>query len=201
MTVELGGIKLNRVHRLVTLEQADWVSHQIPGMEGNVVQDLGRDLVKLEISGICYGAETASQELETLRQVYKKREPVDFLAEIVGQAYFSRVIIHNFQVFQLAEEPEQFSYTIAIREYVTNSKTQAKTNQNIAKVNQSIKLQAQTAISIASLPDALQLGTLPEITNPIEPLKGALEPIKEATQGLDEVTKGLKAILGIESFK
>ncbi len=197
MGIELGGIKLNRVHRLVTLERADWVSHRVPGMVGNVVQDLGRDSVHIEISGIFYSAETASQDLENLRQVYKKREPVEFLAEIVGQAYFSKVIVEKFEVFQLAEEPEQFSYTIAIAEYVEPTKKTQTAGKGVAKVNQSIKLEAKNTMDIVTLPDALQLGALPEITNPIEPLTGALEPVKEATQSLQEVTKGLKTLFGI----
>lgn len=197
MGIELGGIKLNRVHRLVTLEQANWVSHNVPGMVGNIVQDLGRDSVHIEISGIFYGAETANQDLEKLRQVYKKRQPVDFLAEIVGQAYFSLVIVDKFEVFQLAEEPEQFSYTIAIAEYVNPTKKTQTAGKGVAKVNQSTKLEAKNKIDVVSLPDALQLGTLPEITNPIEPLKVALDPVKEATKSLDEVTTGLKAIFGI----
>ena len=197
MGIELGGIKLNRVHRIVTLEQADLVSHRVPGMTGNIIQDLGRDSVRLKISGIFYGAQTASKDLEKLRGIYKKREPVDFLAEIVGQAYFSKVIVEKFEVFQLAGEPEQFSYTLVIVEYTDASKKQQTENAGVAKVNQSIKTEAKITMDIATLPDALQLGTLPEISNPIEPLKGALEPIKEATKSLDEVTTGLKAIFGI----
>lgn len=197
MTIELGKIKLNRVHRLVTLEKADWVYHRVPGMVGNIVQDMGRDSVQIEISGIFYGIETASKDLEKLRQIYKKREPVDFLAEIVGQAYFSKVIIEKFEVFQIAEEPEQFSYIITITEYIEAAKRTQIAEQGVAKVNQSVKLEAVTTMDIATLPDALQLGMLPEITNPIEPLKGALEPVKEATKSLDEVTAGLKTIFGI----
>ena len=197
MGIELGGIKLNRVHRIVTIEQADLVSHRVPGMTGNIVQDLGRDSVRLKVSGIFYGAETASKDLEKLRGIYKKREPVDFLAEIVGQAYFSKVIVEKFEVFQLAREPEQFSYTLVIVEYTEASKKQKTKSSEVAKVNKSIKMEAKITMDVATLPDALQLGTLPEITNPIEPLKGALEPIKEATKSLDEVTTGLKAIFGI----
>lgn len=197
MTIELGGIKLNRVHRLVTLEQADLVSHRVPGMTGNIVQDLGRDSVQIEIQGIFYGAETATKDLENLRQIYKQRKPVDFLAEIVGQAYFSQVVVEKFEVFQLAEEPEQFSYRLTIAEYLDTAKKTQTAGRGVAKVNQSIKLEAKTTMDIATLPDAIQLGTLPEITNPIEPLKGALDPVKEATKGLDEVTTGLKAIFDI----
>lgn len=197
MGIELGGIKLNRVHRIVTLEQADLVSHRVPGMTGNIVQDLGRDSVRLKVSGIFYGVETAIKDLEKLRGIYKKREPVDFLGEIVGQAYFSKVIVEKFEVFQLAAEPEQFSYTLVIVEYTEASKKKKTKSSGVAKINKSIKMEAKIAIDVATLPDALQLGTLPEITNPIETLKGALEPIKEATKSLDEVTTGLKAIFGI----
>ena len=57
MPVEVGGIKLHRVHKIVTLEQGAFVYHRIPGLEGNVVQVLGRDSVRLQIEGIFYGSE------------------------------------------------------------------------------------------------------------------------------------------------
>ena len=52
MPIEIGGIQLNRVHRLATLEQAALVSHRIPGLEGSVVQNMGRASVQLEVEGI-----------------------------------------------------------------------------------------------------------------------------------------------------
>src|SRR5215471_3395507 len=117
MPVEVGGIKLYRVHKIVTLEQGAFVYHRIPGLEGNVVQALGRDSVRLQIEGIFYGPE-AQDGLEGLREVYKAREPVDFLAEVIGQAYFGQVILERFEVSQLAGEPDQFSYRLVVTEYV-----------------------------------------------------------------------------------
>ncbi|NEO65771.1 MAG: hypothetical protein F6J98_37400, partial [Moorea sp. SIO4G2] len=67
----------------------------------------------------------------------------------------------------------------------------------VAKVDDSIQVKAKNLMDVATLPDALQLGTIPEITNPFEPLKRALEPVQEATKDLDKVTEGLKAIFGI----
>jgi DNA circularisation protein N-terminus len=191
MTIELGGIKLNRVHRIVTLEQADLISHRIPGKQGNITQDLGRDSVRLQIYGIFYGAANASKDLEALRKIYKQRQPVDFVAEIVGQAYFSQVIIEQFEVSQLAGEPEQFSYKLAIAESPIEAKLTASPN-----LDAKIELEANNLINIATIPDVLALGSLPEITNPIEPLRGALEPVKAATQNLNAATEGLKAIFG-----
>jgi hypothetical protein len=191
MTIEIGDIKLNRVHRIVTLETADLISHSIPGKAGNMIQDLGRDSVRLQIHGIFYGAANASKDLEALRKIYKQREPVDFIAEIVGQAYFSKVIIEQLEVFQLAGEPEQFSYKLAIAESPIKTTVTATNN-----LDAGIQIEASNLINVATIPDALALGYLPEITNPIEPLKGALEPVKAATENLSAATEGLKAIFG-----
>ena len=124
MPIELAGIRLDRIHKIVTLEQATLVSHQVPGLEGNVVQNLGRDSVRLQIEGIFYGT-TATEDLEALRDVYKQRDPVDFLAEIVGQAYFGEVILERFEVQQLAQDPDQFSFTLTIAEYVVPPEPEA----------------------------------------------------------------------------
>src|SRR6476469_5653716 len=101
MPIEIAGISLPRIHRIVTREQADFISHRIPGLDGNVVQDIGRHSVRLYIEGIFYGT-NAKDDLEGLRYVYKSREPVDFLADIVGQAYFSQIIVETLEVRQSA---------------------------------------------------------------------------------------------------
>ena len=51
--------------------------------------------------------------------------------------------------------------------------------------------------ALVGLPDALSLGSLPELTNPFEPLKGALEPTKQATDGLMTSVGGLKSLFGV----
>ena len=117
MPIEIAGISLPRIHRIATRERADFISHRIPGLDGNVVQDIGRHSARLHIEGIFYGTK-AKDDLEALRDVYKKREPADFLADIVGQAYFSQIIVETFEVRQAADEPDQFSYWLTIAEYV-----------------------------------------------------------------------------------
>lgn len=194
MPIELAGIQLNRIHKIQTLEQGNFVYHQIPGMQGNMVQNLGRESVRLQVRGIFYGA-NAKKDLEALRKIYKQRESVDFLADVVGQAYFSQVILERFEVVQSAQEPDQFSYVLVIAEYIPPSET--KTISGASRVDAAIQSDAANFITVATLPNALQIGAIPEITNPIEPLKGAITPIKEATKNFDEVTKGLKVIFNL----
>ena len=52
------------------------------------------------------------------------------------------------------------------------------------------------SITIATLPDALTLGSIPELTNPFTPLKGSLDQVQTAATGLQETMTGLKTLLG-----
>lgn len=193
MTVELAGIKLKKVHKISTIEQAALVYHRVPGREGNLVQNLGRDSVQLQIEGIFYGA-TAKGDLEKLREVYKKRQPVDFLAEITGQAYFGQVILDQFQVDQSAQYPNQFSYILIVSEYAVSLKSAAIAT-DIPDVDANILAEAENFMDIATLPDLL--GSVPEINNPIQPLSNALADVQKATKTLSTATEGLKKLFGI----
>lgn len=194
MPIELANIQLQRVHRIKTLEQAALVHHHVPGLEGNMTQNLGRDSVLLQIEGIFYGA-NAADDLETLRNAYKKREPVDFLADAVGQAYFSQVVLERFEVAQSAEIPEQFSYRLTIAEYVSAQTSPAASQ---AAVKQAVKQQAQNLMNVAALPDALSMGLIPELTNPVEPLRGAVEQIVTALNAIQAPMKGLTALFSVQ---
>lgn len=191
MPIEIANINLTRVHHLATLEQANWVAHHIPGREGTVTQDLGRASVRLDIRGICYGP-TAQADLERLRQAYKQRQTVDFLAEIVGQAYFSQVIIEQFEVTQRAEAPEEYSYRLIVTEA-----TPSQARSTPVAVQPKIKAKAASFMTATLLPDALKMGAMPEISNPFEPLRDSITPIKNVTQSIQTDTQDLRNLLGL----
>jgi hypothetical protein len=194
MAIEIAGLQLNRVHQIETIEQNNFVYHQIPGKQGNLVQNFGRDSVRLQIKGIFYGNKYLV-DLEKLRKIYKEQKPVEFIAEIIGQAYFSQVILERFAVVQSATDPDQFSYTLTLAEYVPPTPSQAFAQ--VAGVDANIKADAASFMTVAMLPDALQFGSIPAITNPIEPLKASLDPIKEATSTLDGNLSDLKSLFNL----
>lgn len=191
MAIELGGVQFPRVHRIVTLEQAAFVYHRIPGQAGNLVQNLGRDSVRLQIEGIFYGPQ-AQESLARLRDLYLKRTPVDFVADITSGAYAGRVTLDRLDVTQAADAPEQFSYELIITEYVPPPKP----GLNTKLIDQKVKLNAKQMLDLATLPDDLLLGSAPELTNPFTPLQGALEPVRSASGGLLSAMDGMKKILG-----
>lgn len=189
MPVEIGGIQFPRVHRIATSEQAAFVHHHVPGFEGDVVQNLGRESVRLQIDGIFFGA-TAKASLEKLRNLHVKRVPVDFIADIMGSAYAAKVTLDRLEVNQNAREPEQFNYSLTVSEYVEPPKAGAPAADKI-------QLDAKARLDLVGLPDALSLGSVPEITNPFAPLKGAMDPLKQAGNGLMQSAGGLKKLFGL----
>jgi len=147
--------------------------------------------VRLQIEGIFYGPQ-AQESLAQLRNLYLKRTPVDFVADITGGAYAGRVTLDRLDVTQAADAPEQFSYVLIITEYVPPPKP----GLNTKLIDQKVKLNAKQMLDLAKLPDDLLLGSAPELTNPFVPLQGALEPVRSASGGLLNAMDGMKKILG-----
>lgn len=190
MPIEIAGITLKRIHRINTLEKARFVRHAVPGLEGDLVQNLGRNSVFLRIEGIFYGS-NAQDDLETLRDAYKAREPVDFLADVVGHAYFSQVVLSQFEVVQRAEEPEQFSYALSIVEYVPPPEPESGFGLDVPGMDLAIGLEALDFMDMIQLPDLL---SLPEFQDPaplLEPIqtgvKNLLSPMKDAFDTLNSL--------------
>jgi hypothetical protein len=117
MAVELAGILLDKLTRVDVREQARLVRHAVPGLSGELTQNLGRPSVAVSFRGIFYGAE-AGAKLKELRDKYLAREPVDFLCEAVGQGYFTQVVIDEIHVAQRAGLVDQFDYACEVVEYV-----------------------------------------------------------------------------------
>jgi len=192
MAIELNGIELTQVHKITTLESGGFVNHQVPGMQGEVSQDIGRQSLQLQIDGIFYGDEK-DKSLKALRDVYLKREPVEFLAQITGQAYAAKVIIDSLHIMEASGHIDQYTYQLVIVEYVEPpSSLSAGTNA----INAQVELEAMEIMELMEIPDMLALGSIPELSNPVEPLKGVLTPVQEASSAFLDASQGLLKILG-----
>lgn len=117
MALELAGISLDKLIKVEVREKARFARHAVPGLSGELTQDLGRAAVSVAFQGIFLGAEAADQ-LKELRDKYLAREPVDFLCEAVGEGYFTQVVIETLHVMQRAGFVDQFDYVCEVAEYV-----------------------------------------------------------------------------------
>lgn len=117
MALELAGISLDKLLTVEVREKARFARHSVPGLSGELTQNLGRPSVAVAFQGIFYGPD-AADKLKELRDKYLAREPVDFLCDAIGEGYFTQVVIEGIQVVQRAGFVDQFDYVCEVAEYV-----------------------------------------------------------------------------------
>src|SRR4051812_21450867 len=123
MPVEVGGVNLSHLTRVVTAERARMARHPVPGMSGDLAQTLGRPSIEVELSGIFYGP-NALDDLQRLRAAYFAEAPVDLVIDAVDDSApvqplgFTQVLIAALEVTQRAGYPAQFDFPCPLLEYV-----------------------------------------------------------------------------------
>ena len=117
MALEIAGVVLDKLVSIEASEAARFVRHAVPGLNGEYVQDLGRPSVRIRVRGIFYG-DDASDRLKELRGHLLDRAPVDFLCELTGEGYFSRVVVDDLNVAERAGRPNEFDFECVVTEYV-----------------------------------------------------------------------------------
>ncbi len=117
MAVRLGNIELEKLTQVAVRERARIVRHDVPGLEGELAQTLGRSSVEVVLEGIFYGA-GALDKLAELRSLHLEYKPVDFFADAIGEGYFTQVLISRLDLTQRAGRPEEFDFVCEVVEYV-----------------------------------------------------------------------------------
>lgn len=108
--------EIRSVYNINISEKRRIVELRIPGMKGNVLQDLGRDPVRISFDGIFHG-ETAKEDLKSLRAKFKAGKPVSFLSSLSDIAEVTKVLIEELGVVDLSSVTNTYRYTIVLREY------------------------------------------------------------------------------------
>ena len=112
----LGDIELQLVQEIETGEDQVLARHDIPALEGDFLQGLGRRATRLTLTGVLTGPE-AGEGLKTLRDKFRGAEPVAFVTDITTATRVNEVLIEEMGVRELAGKPERFEYAFTLREY------------------------------------------------------------------------------------
>jgi len=171
----IGSWEVPRIEAIGTHEARRLAVLPVPGLSGDLHQDLGRAALSVEISGSLYGDELRDDFLKDLRQKFLAGEPVDFVADIVGESELEQVLIESFQLEESASISGTFRYRIVLREYTEPPEP--------AGLGGDFGLDVDTAIDLdASL--GLDLLDLPGIVGGVPPLGDLLAPLKPAADNL-----------------
>ncbi|MBS7654090.1 MAG: carboxypeptidase regulatory-like domain-containing protein [Candidatus Bathyarchaeia archaeon] len=132
MNIEIDGIPLIRhdrdpdtgvtrslrsVYNIGVSEKRRIVEHKIPGFEGSILQDLGREPVTISFEGIIFG-EGAKEDLEIIWSKFKTGSSVLFSSDISGVAEVTQVLIEDLQIEDSGGAVNRYKYRMVLREYI-----------------------------------------------------------------------------------
>ncbi len=185
MAVELGGIVLDHLTQVSVRERARIAHHDVPGLNGNLAQTLGRLSVEVSLRGLFYGT-SAVEELNRLRSVYFGQEPVDFFTESVGEGYFTQVLISRLEVSQRAGYLDQFDFVCDVTEYV--EPPEPAVADPLAALDTDLLDEAASFVDdmqngleqVSQLTDLLNI---PAFGNPVEALPGMASAYEQIAAG------------------
>ena len=99
----LGEWELPSVERVELVESRRLARLGVPGLVGDLHQDLGTQSLTVAISGSLHGDERRSELLTTLQEAFLAGAPLPFVADIVESSELEDVVIVSFEVVESAD--------------------------------------------------------------------------------------------------
>ncbi len=113
----LDDLELPQVQEIATVERRSLAEHKPPGMDGSLLQNLGRRPTRVALWGVATGPD-ARTFLETLDGKFRAGNAIPFTADIIADAAIDQVVIDDMQIQELAGKPDRFAYVLTLREYI-----------------------------------------------------------------------------------
>jgi hypothetical protein len=113
----LDDLELPQVQEIAEHDRRALAEHKPPGMDGSLLQNLGRHATRLRVRGVATGAD-APTFVDGLVERYAAGAPLPFTADIVADASIDAVLIDDLRIDELAGRPQRFGYTLELREHI-----------------------------------------------------------------------------------
>jgi hypothetical protein len=190
----VGRWELPRIEGIASRESRRLAVVPVPGLSGDLHQDLGRDALEVELYGSLSGDRARDEFLKELRTQFLAGEPVDFVADIVGESELEQVLITSFELEESAGRPEEFRYRMVLREYTEPPEPPGLAEDFGLDVDADLGLDVDLGLDLLDLPGLL--GDVPQIGDLLTPVKTAADELKTALQGAGALLAPLDDLLG-----
>ena len=186
----IGGWEVPRIERIETRERRRLARLPVPGLLGDLQQDLGTASLAVEITGSLQGDEARDDFLGSIREQFRAGEPVSFVADITTATELEQVLIEELEVEEVNEIAGSFRYRIVLREYVEPPEPPPAIDDLGLDLGAELDDLAALGLDGLKLPDLL--GDIPSFGDPVAPVQPALEGVKAATAQIPSLLDGLK---------
>ncbi len=188
----IGEWEVPRIERIGTLEERRIARLPVPGLLGDIQQDLGAASLTVEICGSLQGDEARDDFLQSLRESFRAGDPVSFAADITNAAELDQVLIDELLLEEVNDSADGFHYRIVLREYVEPPAPPAPVDDLGADLGGDLDGLASLGLDGLNLPDVL--GGLPDISNPVPAVQPALSAVQSGTAQVPDLLNGLKSV-------
>lgn len=190
----IGSWEVPRIEHIATTEMRRLAVLPVPGLQGDLHQDLGRGALAVQISGSLFGDEARDEFLKELRGQFLAGEPVDFIADITKESELERVLIVSLALDEQAESADVFRYSIALREYTEPPEPPGLGSDFGLDVDADLGLDVDLGLDLLDLPGIMV--DLPQVGDLLAPLKPAAQELKSAVSKAGTVLQPLSSLLG-----
>jgi hypothetical protein len=190
----IGGWSPPSIERIASFESRRLAVLPVPGLSGDLHQDMGRGALAIEIAGSLATDETRDQFLKDVREKFLAGDPVDFVADISKESELERVLIEELRFEEAANDPDMFRYRIVLREYTEPPEPPAPSLDLGAELGVDLDSLASLGLDALDLPAVL--GDVPQVGQILEPLKPAADALKGVVSQAAGVLGPLKSLFG-----
>lgn len=190
----VGRWELPRIEAITSRDARRLAVLPVPGLQGSLHQDLGRDALEVEISGSLHGDEARDAFLKELRQAFLAGDPVDFVADIVNESTLEQVLIAGFVLDESAAVADTFRYQLLLREYTEPPEPPAPGLGDGfgLDVDAALGLDVSLGLDLLDLPGLL--GEVPQIGDLLAPIEPAAQGLKDALAGAGDLLAPLAGV-------
>jgi hypothetical protein len=190
----IGGWTPPSIERIASFESRRLAVLPVPGLSGDLHQDMGRGALAIEITGSLATDDTRDQFLKDVREKFLAGNPVDFVADISKESELEQVLIEELRFEEAANDPNMFRYVIVLREYTEPPEPPAPSLDLGADLG--IDLDDLASLGLDALDLPAMLGSVPKVGQILEPLKPAAAILTTALKGAAAVLSPLKTLFG-----
>jgi len=176
----LDDLELPNVQEIAIHDQRALAEHKPPGMDGSLLQNLGRRPAHLVLWGVASGPDVIDF-VEALDGKFKAGQPLPFVADILADAEIDEMVIDDLQWQEVAGKPERQAYVLTLREYIEPVEP-----EDLSLLDSDILDEAGDLID--DLAEGLDIGLdfATGLEQFVSPLSNILTRLKEANQAIND---------------
>lgn len=193
----LGSWELPCVERVELVESRRLARLGVPGLVGDLHQDLGTRSLTVAVTGSLSGDDRRSAMLTALQEAFLAGEPLPFVADIVESSELEEVVIVSFEVVEGRDWGGDTWYRVLLRQYVEPPPPPAGLPELPEDVLGDLADLAGGLLDAMDLPALL--GGIPTLADPTQAVRPALEHVRGSVAAVPDALSELAGALGVGS--